>query len=95
MDRALLFWGICIPTRLAITRVAYEGSPALRAISAAVAYTWLSGALDNKKGAFGGPVFWADERPVHGALWAAYSLSNDYRFLLTDTVFGALNWIKG
>ena len=94
-NRALLFWGVCFPTRLAIARVAYEGNSTLRLASAAVAFAWLTGSVSTTTGSFGGPAFWADERPIHGALWGAYTVTGDYRFLLADATFGAINWLNG
>jgi len=35
-----------------------------------------------------------DERRLHGALWGAYALGGDWRFLLADALLGAGNWIS-
>ena len=94
MERALLFWGVCIPLRAAIALEARRGNALLRLAAAGVAYTWLSGTLTNSHGAFGGRVWWREERPKHGALWAAYSISGDWRFLATDAVYGGVNWVS-
>ena len=92
MRRAVLFWTICIPARVYLASRGDE--PLLRAAAAVVAYRWLSGRESGHLvGFFGGPAWWADERPVHGALWAAYALSGSSNFLWVDTAFGAGNWI--
>lgn len=94
MERALLFWGVCIPIRTAIALEARRGNELLRLAAAGVAYTWLSGTLTNTHGAFGGYTWWREERRKHGALWAAYSLSGDWRFLAADVAYGATNWLS-
>ena len=63
--RALLFWGVCIPLRLSLASLG--NNTALRVFAAVVGARWLTGAEDSKVGRFGGPAFWADERPLHGA----------------------------
>ena len=93
MQRAILFWGVCIPLRLYL---ASRGDvPALRVAAAVVAYRWAAGLETSRVGFFGGPAFWHDERPLHGILWLGYALSGDARWLYADTGFGALNWVKG
>ena len=92
MRRALLFWGACIPLRIYL---ASRGDDLLlRGFAAVVSYRWLSGLEDHKIGSFGGPAFWADERPMHGALWGSYAISGNSAFLWADTVFGAGNWVS-
>jgi len=44
-------------------------------------------------GFFGGRAWWSEERRLHGALWGAYALGGDWRFLLVDALLGAGNWI--
>jgi len=90
--RALLFWGVCIPTRIYLA--SRGNDPLLRAAAVLVSYRWLSGLEGGHEGAFGGPAFWADERPIHGALWGAYALSGASGFLWADTVFGGVNWVS-
>ena len=92
MRRALLFWGVCIPAR---AYLASRGNdPLLRVAAAVIGYRWLAGLESGHTGAFGGPAFWADERPVHGALWASYAASGASVFLWADTAFGAANWFS-
>lgn len=94
MDRALIFWGVCIPTRTYLTYLARQGSDTLRIFALVIGTRWLTGFENGNEGFFGGPTFWADERPVHGALWVAYALTDEWRFLAADTVFGAGNWLN-
>lgn len=90
--RALLFWGVCLPTR---AYLASRGNdPVVRAFAAVVSYRWLSGLERARTGAFGGPAFWADQRPLHGALWGSYALSGASGFLWADTALGALVWLN-
>jgi hypothetical protein len=92
MRRALLFWGVCVPTR---AYLASRGNdPYLRAAAAVVGYRWLTGLQSAHIGAFGGPAFWADERPMHGVLWASYAATGQSTFLWADTAFGAVNWLQ-
>jgi len=91
MRRSTLFWLVCIPTR---AYLASRGNdPLLRIAAGAVSYRWLWGLEDNHIGAFGGPAFWADERPWHGLLWGLYAVSGRAAFLWVDTTFGAAKWI--
>lgn len=98
--RALLFWGVCIPLRLylatygAFGRINFLRINFLRAAALVVSYRWLSGAENSKVGFFGGKVWWAKERPLHGLLWGMYALSGRPVFLYLDTAFGALNWFE-
>lgn len=87
--RALLFWTVCLPTRLLITESARRGEQAPRLFAAVISYRWLSGIENKAVGAFGGPAWWADLRPVHGLLWGAYAALGDWRILLLDSAFGA------
>lgn len=89
-DRALLFWTVCIPLRLTLARY-----PPPRVVALLIGGRWLTGAEVTHEGFFGGEAFWADERPIHGALWTAFAVSGDQRFLLADAAFGAVNWVKG
>mgnify|MGYP006140392969 CR=1 FL=1 len=91
--RALVFWGVCIPTRLLIARHAGADTMALRAIAALIGSRWLLGMENGQEGVFGGPVWWARQRPLHGTLWSLYSLTGDNAFLYLDTTAGAANWL--
>ncbi len=90
--RGALFWGVCIPTRLAIASQADK--PVIRATAAVISYRWLSGLEDGHIGAFGGVAWWAKQRELHGLLWAVYAVTGDGRALYADTAFGALNWLS-
>ena len=90
MRRALLFWGVCIPLRAYLASLGDNAY--LRLAASVIAYRWLTGLETAHVGAFGGPAFWADERPLHGVLWATYALTGDARWLWTDALFGAVNW---
>ena len=91
-QRAALFWGVCTPLRFYMARNG-DGNPYVRTAAAVIAYRWLSGLEDAHEGAFGGVAFWADERPLHGALWGAYAVSGQSSFLYADVGVGMLNWI--
>jgi len=65
----------------------------MRVAAALVAANWLSGGVIKSVGFFGGRAWWSEERRLHGALWGAYALGGDWRFLLADALLGAGNWI--
>ena len=92
--RGLLFWGVCMPLRAGIALHATRDSRLVRLFAAAIGARWMMGLENGNEGMFGGPTWWADERRVHGALWAAYALCGDNKFLLLDTGYGAWNWLK-
>ncbi|MAH41499.1 MAG: hypothetical protein CMO41_04550 [Verrucomicrobiales bacterium] len=87
--RGLLFWTVCIPLRVTL---ASNANDALRALAAVIGVRWLSGMENGNEGVFGGVAWWAKQRPVHGALWSAYAVSGDRKFLYLDTAYGAYNW---
>lgn len=90
--RAVLFWGVCIPLR---AYLASRGNdPYLRVAASVLAYRWLSGLENGHVGAFGGPAFWADERPLHGALWGAYAVTGNSTWLWADVTVGGVNWVS-
>lgn len=94
MTRAKLFWRVCIPTRAAIALVAMRHNPrALRLAALVIGARWVLGLENGHEGYFGGPVWWAEERGAHGALWTAYALCGDGRLLALDTALGAGNWV--
>ena len=64
----------------------------LRVPASVVAYRWLGGMENGHEGMFGGPAWWACQRPAHGALWGLYALTGESMFLKIDTAFGAVNW---
>ena len=90
--RSVLFWGVCIPVRTTIARYAAEDTYLLRAAALVIGARWLSGLENGNEGVFGGPAWWAEERPLHGALWTAYALSGQSGFLYADTGLGIVNW---
>jgi len=90
-QRARLFWGLCIPLRATLAMNAEQ--PALRVAAAVIASRWLLGLEDAHIGQFGGVAWWAEERPWHGMLWAAYAVSGNGQWLWLDTFFGAANWL--
>ena len=65
----------------------------LRVPAAVIAHSWLSGSISGVEGFFGGHAWWAEERPVHGVLWAWYALTGAWQFLAVDTIYGANNWL--
>ena len=95
-QRALVFWGGCMPTRFYLALVVARRSKykdALRVFAAVIAARWLSGSITKATGFFGGAAWWADERAIHGALWGAYALAGDWRFLAADATLGGANWL--
>ena len=95
VQRAILFWAVCIPTRVAATVVAESGVAELpmRLGAGVISYRWLSGAVSSTKGFFGGEAWWADERPLHGVLWGLYSTTGNWKWLMVDTAFGGVNYL--
>ena len=91
--RGLLFWSVCIPLRTWLGLHATEKSYALRVFAAVIGTRWLAGLENGNEGVFGGPAWWKEERPAHGAMWLGYALSGDKHFILLDTAYGALNWL--
>tara|TARA_Y100000748_G_C15489770_1_gene486072 strand:- start:300 stop:602 length:303 start_codon:yes stop_codon:yes gene_type:complete len=90
MDRALLFWAVCVPTRYYIATV---DVPEKRLAALIVAMRWLLGYEDGHVGFFGGEAWWANERKLHGMFWAAYAATGVSTYLLADVWLGAFNWI--
>lgn len=89
-DRAVLFWGVCIPVR---SYLASRGDQQwLRAFAAAIGSRWLAGMESGSVGFFGGPAWWADKRAMHGSLWLAYAFTGDARMLWIDVLGGAVSW---
>ena len=88
--RNVLFWSVCIPTRLYLA--SRGDDPTLRLIAAVVSYRWMSDLENGHEGLFGGRAFWADERPLHGLLWGAYAVTGRSAFLYADTIVGIFNW---
>jgi hypothetical protein len=82
--RSALFWGVCIPVRVLLACCVR-----FRVIAAIIGARWLLGFENAHIGFFGGPAWWADERPVHGLLYMSYALSGNSGFLLADVLYGA------
>lgn len=93
-ERALVFWGVCIPTRTLIALHAMRrDAHMLRAAAVVVGGRWVAGYENSHVGRFGGPAWWADERRLHGLLWLMYAATGRGECLLVDTVVGAGNWV--
>ena len=91
--RALLFWLVCIPLRAYIASKGTD-NPRLRAVAAVISLWWLAGLSSGGVGALGGPAFWANTRPLHGALWGVYAVTGNPMWLWADTGFGVANWSR-
>ena len=90
-----MFWSVCIPLRSAISAYAMSGDRrVLRVAASVISVRWLAGLEVGDEGFFGGPAWWADERPMHGFFWGMYALSGNGRYLAVDTAFGAANWVR-
>ena len=90
-QRTLLFWVVCIPVRVALVNLARASdNTSLRMFAAALGVRWLSGTQTSTTGAFGGPVWWADERSVHGLMWASYAATGQWQYLALDIVLGGV-----
>ena len=91
--RATLFWLVCIPTRLSFAAIGHI--PLTRVASTMVAYNYLcSGNFNHHThGFFGGRVWWAKQRELHGLLFALHAISGNPGWLFADAGIGALNWL--
>lgn len=90
-ERALLFWLGCIPLRVFLATRGND--PYLRALAVYIGGRWVLGMETSHVGKFGGPAWWWDERPVHGALWLGYAATGSDRWLKADVIFGMANWL--
>ena len=92
-ENSALFWGGCLPARLAVAGLAmYRPQPWMQAAAAVPAAVWLSGAVEDRKtGCFGGGAWWAEYRKTHGLMWAAYAVTGRAELLLGDALLGA--WV--
>ena len=93
LDRGLIFWTLCIPSRLYLAILARSNPRWLRIFASLVAYRWLNGLENSSTGWFGGHVWWAEERFFHGVLWGLYAVTGDAKLLEADVLFGMGNWI--
>ena len=55
---------------------------------------WLGGLENGDKGVFGGPAWWAEQRPLHGALWLGYAATAEAAYLELDVVLAIVNWFS-
>ena len=90
-QRAAVFWAVCIPLRL---HAALRPGPVTRVAALVIGARWLAGLEVGDEGVFGGPAWWAEDRPTHGALWFAHALTGDRRYLLMDVGYGVQNWFS-
>ena len=91
-QRAVLFWSVCIPLR---TYLATRGDvPWLRAAALVIGIRWVAGYEVGNEGVFGGPAWWAKERPLHGLLLLLYASTGQSKYLKADTALGAANWVS-
>lgn len=90
--RKAVFWLVCIPTRSYLTYQALLQHWSVRPFAAVLAYRWLRGLEVGDEGFFGGPVWWADMRRLHGAMWGAYAVTGRWELLAADTAIGAMAW---
>lgn len=90
----VLFWLLCVPIRLLLlTYVSHTST--LRFFASIISIVWLSGIMDNKNvGFFGGKVWWAEERKLHGVLWALYAATHDSQWLMIDVMVAIQNKIS-
>jgi len=98
-QRAALFWLGCMPARASVTYIAATAKGPtknlLRVSAAGLGAVWLlqPKQLLDYTDELQGPIWWKDERTIHGTLWALYAATDDWRALAIDTIFGGLNWI--
>jgi hypothetical protein len=104
-QRKSLFWGVCLPLRIALTAGAKFANQEQLRVMGIIAFipamlfiiVWATGTR-NDKGAFGGPVWWSQSRIIHGILILLFALNasvgnvDAWKWLAVDTGFGALNF---
>lgn len=90
-ERLLIFWGVCIPTRVQLALL--PESTLKRLFAVTVASRWILGYEQKTRGFFGGNAWWAEQRKYHGILWMLYALTGEQAYLLSDALFGGLNWV--
>ena len=100
--RFLLFLGLCIPSRLALTATAkylplkYLPYMGLITLSIAIGFLYLyfTGKRTSGLETQGTPIWWMKFRIIHGLMYLLFSLlafnyiRNAYMILLVDTIFG-------
>lgn len=102
-DRSkLLFYGLCLPVRFLLAYIAYKSSPDLLRYYSLPALVISYGFFTiyffdlRKTGpeTFGKPIWWNEFRPMHGALYLAFSYAAykkdkyAYIYLLLDAILG-------
>lgn len=97
--RALGFWLGCMPARAGISyaasKVKGDTKTLMRVGAAGLGATWL---FDIKAPLefgeqFQGPIWWKDQRKLHGLFWSMYAATGNWEFLAMDTLSGAINWL--
>ena len=101
MERALLFWLLCIPLRLLIAWiVAYHGKKEMALAAFLIVVGFMMKVIESPgKGFFGGKTWWTELRKLHVLTWliAALLLVTDKYYyagvtLLLDAVVGMVGW---
>jgi hypothetical protein len=89
----LLFWLVCIPTRLAIALVADRAVDRTlhRIAAAALCGSWMR--VESKVGFFGGKAWWSQLRPYHIAAFGLFALFDEPLYLYLDAVIGAVAYV--
>lgn len=94
-DRALLFWGVCLPTRYLFASLAAPLYPNFtRVLASLVGARWVLNENFKIEGFFGGPAWWSSLRPWHGALWLIYAATGERDALFADVLLAMLAWIR-
>ena len=94
-DNSLLFVAGCLPGRYLLAKVALDlpAGPTkdkLRLLATGAAAVWLSGAMDGREqGAFGGRVWWSENRLWHGLLYTLFAATGRGELLVTDALLGS------
>ena len=88
--RNAVFWSVCIPLRVWLATRPPRG---LRVFALVIGLRWMFGLENGNEGMFGGPVWWAPERWLHGAFWTIYAVTGDRTALWFDVGTGALNFL--
>ena len=82
-ERAMLFWTVCIPSRLVMAALVP------RYVSLCVTLWWAV-FEDSEVGFFGGVAWWAPLRRWHAAHYAWHALTGDRRALVLDSVLAVV-----
>ena len=92
-DRALLFWGACLPARYFFaTLVAPLYPNTSRTLAALIGARWVLNENFSTHGFFGGRAWWSSLRPWHGTLWLIYAATGERDALLADVLLAMLAW---